>query len=152
MLHIFVDADACPVKEEIYRVSRRYGLVVTVVANSWMRVPGGERVRLQVVGDDLDAADDWIAGEVEEGDIVITADVPLASRCLDRGAAVIGPGGRPFTADTIGEALAVRNLLAGLRETGEVSGGPPPFSKKDRSSFLQRLDEAVQAIRRRKGR
>ena len=148
MLKIYIDADACPVKEEVYRVARRYDLEVTVVANSRMRIPLGEKIRLEVVGEGLDAADDWVADRVEEGDIVITADIPLAARCLDKGAAVIGPAGRPFTDDNIGEVLATRGLLSELRETGEISGGPPPFGKKDRSRFLQRLDEAVHACRR----
>ena len=148
MLKIYIDADACPVKEEVYRVAERYDLDVTVVANSWMRIPGAGKIRLEVVGDGLDAADDWIADIVEEGDIVISADIPLAARCLEKGAAVIGPAGRPFTEDNIGEVMATRGLLSELRETGEVTGGPPPFGKKDRSRFLQRLDEAVHAIRR----
>lgn len=148
MLKIYIDADACPVKEEVYRVAERYDLDVTVVANSRMRIPGGGKVRLEVVGDGLDAADDWIADIVENGDIVISADIPLAARCLEKGAIVIGPAGRPFTEDNIGEVMATRGLLSELRETGEVTGGPPPFGKKDRSRFLQRLDGAVHAIRR----
>ena len=148
MLKIYVDADACPVKEEVYRVAKRYHLDVTVVANSWMRVPDERGIRLKVVGDGFDAADDWIADNVECDDIVISADIPLAARCLGKGAAVIGPGGRPFTEDNIGEVMATRELFSELRETGEVTGGPPPFAKKDRSRFLQRLDEAVHAIRR----
>ena len=148
MLKIYIDADACPVKEEVYRVAERYDLDVTVVANSRMRIPGVGKIRLEVVGDGLDAADDWIADIVEGGDIVISADIPLAARCLEKGAAVIGPAGRPFTEDNIGEVMATRGLLSELRETGEVTGGPPPFGKKDRSRFLQRLDEAVHAIRR----
>ena len=148
MLIIYVDADACPVKEEIYRVAERYDLDVTVVANSWMRVPYESRIRLKVVGDDFDAADDWIVDNVDLDDIVISADIPLAARCLEKGAAVIGHGGRPFTEDNIGEAMATRALLSDLRETGDVTGGPPPFAKKDRSRFLQRLDQVVHAIRR----
>jgi hypothetical protein len=113
-----------------------------------MRVPDERRVRLQVVEEDFDAADDWIADNVECDDIVISADIPLAARCLEKGATVIGPGGRPFTEDNIGEVMATRELLSELRETGEVTGGPAPFANKDRSRFLQRLDEAVHAIRR----
>lgn len=150
MLNIYVDADACPVKEEVYRVAERYDLDVNVVANSRMRVPYENRIRLKVVGDGFDAADDWIAENVERDDIVITADIPLAARCLEKGATVIGSGGRPFTEDNIGDAMASRELLSELRETGEITGGPPPFAKKDRSRFLQRLDEAVHAIRRRR--
>ena len=148
MLNIFVDADACPVKDEIYRVAERYDLDVVVVANSRMRVPYEKRIRLKVVGEGFDAADDWIADNVEGDDIVITADIPLAARCLEKGATVIGSGGKPFTEDNIGDAMAGRELLSELRETGEISGGPPPFAKKDRSRFLQRLDESVHAIRR----
>ena len=148
MLNIYVDADACPVKEEVYRVAERYDLDVTVVANSPMRVPYEKRIRLKVVGDGFDAADDWIAENVECDDIVITADIPLAARCLEKGATVIGSGGRPFTEDNIGDAMATREILSELRETGEITGGPAPFAKKDRSRFLQRLDEAVHVIRR----
>ena len=151
MLHIFVDADACPVKEEIYRVAARYELNVTLVAGSWMRTPEDPRIGLEVVGAGIDVADDWIVEHVEAGDIVVTADVPLAARCLERGATVLGSGGRPFTADNIGTALATRGLLSELRELGEITGGPAPFEKRDRSLFLQQLDESVIAIRRRAG-
>jgi len=151
VLHIFVDADACPVKEEIYRVAARYELNVTLVAGSWMRTPEDPRIGLEVVGAGIDVADDWIVEHVEAGDIVVTADVPLAARCLERGATVLGSGGRPFTADNIGTALATRGLLSELRELGEITGGPAPFEKRDRSLFLQQLDESVIAIRRRAG-
>jgi len=148
MLHIYVDADACPVKQEVYRVAKRYGLGVTLVSNSWMRVPDERWITLEVVGDGFDAADDWIVERVERDDIVVTADVPLASRCLARGARVVGPTGKPFTESNIGAAVATRNLLADLRGAGEITGGPPPLTKRDRSRFLQSLDEAVQAVRR----
>ena len=148
MLHIFVDADACPVKEEVYRVAGRYGLAVTVVANSWMRVPGDARIAFELVKGDFDAADDWIAGRVQPGDIVITADIPLASRCLKAAALVIGPSGRPFTEDNIGGVVATRNLLSELRGAGEITGGPKPLTKQDRALFLQQLDEAIQRVRR----
>jgi hypothetical protein len=148
MLHIYVDADACPVKPEVFRVAKRYGLEVTLVANSWMRVPEEPWITLEVVDDGFDAADDWIADHVEEGDIVITADVPLAGRCLDKGASVLGATGKPFTSENIGSALAMRDLMADLRGAGEITGGPPPIEKKDRSRFLQQLDQAVQQIRR----
>ena len=148
MLHIFVDADACPVKQEVYQVARRYGLSVTLVANSWMRVPPERGLALEVVGDELDAADDWIAERVRADDIVVTADILLASRCLQAGSRVIGPAGKPFTEDNIGDAVATRDLLAQLREAGAVTGGPAPLTKRDRSRFLQRLDEVIQAIRR----
>jgi uncharacterized protein YaiI (UPF0178 family) len=150
VLHIFVDADACPVKREVYRVASRYRLEVTLVANSWMRVPNERWVALEVVENGFDAADDWIVEHVQPDDIVITADIPLASRCLNRGARVLGPTGKPFTEDNIGQAVATRDLLAGLRGAGELTGGPPPLKKSDRSRFLQQLDEVVQAIRRKR--
>lgn len=149
MLHIFVDADACPVKQEVYRVARRYGLNVTLVSNSWMRVPEEDWLALEVVGDGFDEADDWIVDHVETDDIVITADIPLAARCLKAGAQVIGTTGKPFTENNIGQAVATRDLLAELRGAGEITGGPPPITKRDRSLFLQKLDEGIQAIRRR---
>ena len=148
MLHIFVDADACPVKEEVYRVARRYRLSVTLVANSWMRTPSDQWTALEVVGAGADAADDWIVEHVEPHDVVVTADIPLASRCLKEGALVIGPSGKPFTDDNIGDAVAIRDLLADLRSTGERTGGPSPLTKRDRSRFLQQLDELLQSIRR----
>ena len=151
MLHLFIDADACPVKAEVYRVAERYGLRVTVVANSWMRVPAGGRVELEVVGSGFDAADDWIVEHIEPGDIVITADVILAGRCLEQGARALGPSGKPFTPANIGNALAMRELLAELRGAGEVTAGPPPLTKRDRSRFLQQLDQMIVAIRRERG-
>jgi uncharacterized protein YaiI (UPF0178 family) len=147
--HIFVDADACPVKDEVYRVAHRYRLGVTLVANSRMYVPPREGISLVVVKDGLDAADDWIVERVGEDDVVVTADIPLAARCLKKGARVLGTTGRPFTEDNIGEALATRDLLSGLRDAGTMSGGPPAFEKKDRSRFLQGLDEIIQGIKRR---
>lgn len=149
MLHIFVDADACPVKPEVYRVAGRCRLPVTLVANTRMRVPREARVTLQVVEGGLDAADDWIVNHVTPDDIVVTADILLAERCLRRGAQVIGPTGKPFTEDNIGQAAAMRNLLSDLRGAGETTGGPPPLTARDRSRFLQKLDEMIQAIRRR---
>ena len=140
---IYVDADACPVKDEVYVVATRYGVPVTLVANASMHVPAGFGVELVVVDEGLDAADDWIAEQVREGDVVVTADIPLAARCLEAGAAALGTNGRPFTEDSIGGALASRELNAGLREAGSLSGGPRPLSSKDRSRFLSRLDEAV---------
>lgn len=148
MLHIFVDADACPVKQEVYRVADRYRLSVTLVANSWMRTPDRSTVALEVVEDGFDAADDWIVDHVQPFDIVVTADVPLASRCLKLGARVVGPTGRPFTDANIGQAVATRDLLSELRGSGEITGGPPPLTKRDRSRFLQKLDEIIQSIRR----
>jgi len=151
MLTVYVDADACPVKDETYRVAGRYGLPVFVVSNSWMRTPSAGRVELIVVKGDFDAADDWIVERVEADDIVITGDIPLASRCLEKGAAVLGTRGKEFTRDSIGDALASRELLSQLRDMGEVGGGPPPIGKRDRSEFLQRLDGIVQRIRRQAG-
>jgi uncharacterized protein YaiI (UPF0178 family) len=149
LLHIYVDADACPVKPEVYRVAQRYELQVTLVANSWMQTPRHPGIRLEVVDDGFDAADDWIAGRVEADDIVITADIPLAGRCLAAGASVIGTTGKAFTEDNIGSALATRELLSDLRATGEFTGGPAPMQKRDRSRFLQTLDSTIQKIRRR---
>jgi len=148
LLHVFIDADACPVKQEVYRVASRYQLDVTLVANSWMRVPDENRIVLKVVGADLDEADDWIVEHVQPDDIVITADIPLASRCLKKGASVIGTTGKPFTEYNIGDSVATRGLLSGLRDAGEITGGPPPMKQSDRSRFLQRLDEVVQSIQR----
>lgn len=148
MLHIFVDADACPVKQEVYRVAHRYHLDVTLVANSWMRIPDEGWIELEVVGNDFDAADDWIVEHVQPDDIVITADIPLAGRCLKEGARVIGTTSKPFTENNIGLSVATRDLLAELRGAGEITGGPPPLEKRDRSRFLQQLDEVIQSIRR----
>ncbi len=148
MLHIFIDADACPVKDEVYRVAGRCRLKVTLVANSWMRTPDERWIALEVVGDASDEADDWIVEHVEQSDIVITADVPLASRCVKAGARVIGPTGKPFTENNIGQVLATRDLLTELRGAGEVTGGPPPLNQRDRSRFLQQLDQVIQSIRR----
>jgi uncharacterized protein YaiI (UPF0178 family) len=145
-MHIFVDADACPVKDEVYRVAQRYSLAVTLVANSWMRVPQNKFIHLEVVSDGFDAADDWIAEQAAQDDIVITADIPLAGRCLTKGARVLGPSGKPFTEDNIGSALATREILSELRDLGEIGGGPPPFSKRDRSLFLQQLDQIINAV------
>lgn len=135
-------------KKETYRVAGRYGLQVTLVANSWMRTPSEPWITLEVVDDGFDAADDWIAERVQPNDIVITADIPLAGRCLEAGARVIGTTGKPFTDDNIGSALATRELLSELRGAGEITGGPAPMTKRDRSRFLQALDEAVQAVKR----
>jgi uncharacterized protein YaiI (UPF0178 family) len=148
LLHIFVDADACPVKKEVYRVAKRCGLDVTLVTNSWMRVPQERWLKLEVVGEGFDAADDWIVEQVEADDIVVTADIPLASRCIKKGARVIGTTGKPFTENNIGSALATRDLLSELRGAGEITGGPAPIDKRDRSRFLQELDQMIQSIRR----
>jgi uncharacterized protein YaiI (UPF0178 family) len=140
--HIYVDADACPVKAEAARVAVRHGLPVTFVANSGMALPRGPRVRLEVVSGAFDAADDWIVSQLRANDIVVTADIPLASLALKKGARVLGPTGKPFTEDNIGNALATRELMADLRAYG-MGGGPPPFTQKDRSRFLQALELAV---------
>jgi len=143
---IFVDADACPVKDEIYRVARRHGVPVTLVADAWMRVPDEDGIELVVVRGDFDAADDWIVEHTSAGDIVVTGDIPLADRCLKLGARVLGLRGREFTEDTIGEAMAGRELAAELRDMGIQTGGPRPFEKRDRSEFLQKLDAMLHAV------
>ena len=145
---IYIDADACPVKTEVYRVAERYGLKVYVVSNSYLGVPRSQLIELVVVSDSFDAADNWIAERAGPGDIVITADIPLADRSLKAGAAVIGNTGVPFTAASIGMAMANRELLSNLRAMGEVTGGPKPMTPRDRSRFLSALDEAVQKARR----
>lgn len=144
MLALLVDADACPVKDEVYVVATRYRVPVALVANSRMYVPEGFGVQMVVVDGSPDAADDWIAENARPGDVVVTADIPLASRCLAAGARVLGTNGRPFTEDSIGGALATRELKSQLREMGLQSGGPRPLSPKDRSRFLSKLDELVQ--------
>lgn len=149
MLEIYVDADACPVKEEIYRVAGRYGLRVWLVTNGWLRVPEEPLITRVVVTEGLDRADDWIAERIAPGDVAVTADVPLADRCIKNGARVIAPNGRTFTEASIGADLATRDLMTALREAGEIKGGGRPFARQDRSRFLNALDAAIQAIRRR---
>ena len=146
MLTILVDGDACPVKQEVYRVARRYGVRVTVVADSWMRVPEEDGFELVVVKGDFDAADDWIVEHTTAGDVVITGDIPLADRCLKLGARVLGLRGREFTEDSIGEAMAGRELASELRDMGIQTGGPRPFDKRDRSQFLQAMDAILRAL------
>ncbi|MBF0271914.1 MAG: YaiI/YqxD family protein [Magnetococcales bacterium] len=147
-MDIYVDADACPVKGEVMRVAERHGLMVHMVSNQWMRLPSSPMLRVEVVSGGLDKADDWIAERIGQGDVAITADIPLAARCLAKGARVLGPTGKPFDDDGIGMALAMRDLNAQLRDAGEIRGGGPPFGPKDRSRFLQALEEAIQAIKR----
>jgi uncharacterized protein len=147
-INIYIDADSCPVKQEVYRVAARYGLKVTLVSNSWIRLPDNVSVKQVVVDGGLDAADDWIAESATDKDIVVSADIPLASRCIKKGARVIGPKGRLFTEESIGEALATRELMNHLRDLGEIQGGPAPFEKRDRSRFLHQLDEVIQALLR----
>jgi uncharacterized protein YaiI (UPF0178 family) len=146
---IYVDADACPVKDEIYRVAIRHGLSVCVVAGNFIRVPQDPLIQCVAAGLGMDAADDWIAARAGPGDIVVTADIPLASRCVKSGAAVIAPNGKPFTEDSIGMTLAVRNLMTDLRASGETTGGPKSFSPRDRSTFLATLDQTIRRIQRR---
>ena len=150
MIRILVDADACPVKEEVYKVAFRHEVPVTIVSNSPIRVPAHPLIARVVVGDGFDAADDWIAEQADAAAICITADILLADRCLKAGAAVLAHNGKPFTADSIGSATATRAIMADLRAGGDAIGGPPPFSKTDRSRFLSALDEAL--VRCKRGR
>jgi len=136
------------VKQEVYRVAKRHGLQVTLVANSSMTIPDVSWIELVVVSDWYDAADDWIVDHIEKNDIVVTTDIPLAARCLEKDARVLSPKGRVFTESAIGEALANREVQSYLRELGMMTGGPAPFRKQDRSRFLQRLDEIVNAVLR----
>lgn len=145
---IYVDADACPVKDEVVRVAERHGLNVRFVSNTWMRLPENPLVERVLVAEGADAADDWIVEHIGPEDIAVTADIPLASRCLKQGAQVIGPTGKPFTESGIGMALAMRDLSAHLRETGESKGYNASFTRRDRSRFLEVLEHAVQAAKR----
>jgi len=146
---IYVDADACPVKDEIYRVAIRHSVAVTVVAGQLIRVPQDPLIERIAAGSGMDAADDWIAERAGKGDIVITADIPLASRCVKAGAEVIAPNGKPFTEQSIGMTLAVRNLMTDLRSSGEITSGPKTFAPRDRSTFLSALDQTIRRIQRR---
>ena len=145
---LFIDADACPVKDEVYRVAARYGLHVFVVSNSWINTPREKWIEQVVVDAGPDIADDWIAERAGKGDIVITQDIPLADRCLQAGAQALKSNGTPFTADSIGSALAGRMVGEHLRSMGVPTSGPPPFGPKDRSAFLQALDRAVVVAKR----
>jgi hypothetical protein len=147
-LAIYVDADACPVKEEVVRVAERHGLKIHFVSNTWMRLPESALTERVLVAEGPDAADDWIVEHIGAQDVAVTADIPLASRCLKRGAQVIGPTGMPFTESGIGMALAMRELSAHLRETGESKGYNASFTRRDRSRFLEVLEHAVQAAKR----
>ena len=149
-MRIFIDADACPVKDETYKVASRYGLKTYVVSNSFIQIPQSALIERRIVDAGPDVADDWIAGEAQPGDIVVTNDIPLADRVLKAGAAAIAPNGRAFTADSIGSALAQRSIMEHIRSTGEITGGPRPFGPADRSRFLQALDEAVNRERRKR--
>ena len=148
MTAILVDGDACPVKDEIYRVALRYGVPVTVVSNSAFRVPQSPLISRVVVSDGFDAADDWIAERAGPATVCVTADILLADRCIKAGAVVLAPTGRPFTASSIGSQVATRAIMADLRAGGDIVGGPAPFSKADRSRFLSALDEALVRLRR----
>ncbi len=148
MTILYIDADACPVKDEAVRVAERHGLEIHFVSNAYMRLPEGPLIRRAVVSDGPDAADNWIAERASKGDVVVTADIPLAARCLKNGARVIGNTGKPFTEANIGQALAMRDFSRHLRETGESKGFNPSFTRQDRSRFLQALEEAVQATKR----
>ena len=147
-IRIFVDADACPVKNEIYRVAERYGLKVFIVANSFMNVPRCDMIERVIVPEGPDVADGWIVDRVTANDIVITADIPLAGRCVKKGAAVLSPTGKTFDDDSIGMALATRDLMTDLRSAGAVTRGPPPLTRQDISRFLSALDLAVVKIKR----
>lgn len=151
MMQILIDADACPVKEETYKVAFRYNVPVVVVSNSPIRVPRDPLISRKVVSEAFDAADDWIVENTVAGTVVITADILLADRCLKLGAAVIAPNGTPFTSASIGSAIAMRAIMSDLRAGGEQVGGPAPFSKTDRSRFLSALDQALTRLRQRSG-
>jgi uncharacterized protein YaiI (UPF0178 family) len=149
-VRILVDADACPVKDEIYKVALRHGVPVVITANSYIRIPEHPLISRRIVSDGFDAADDWIAGEANAASLVVTADIPLADRCLKAGAKVLAHNGKPFTPDSIGGALATRAIMADLRVgvAGIGAGGPAPFSKADRSHFLSALDTALVGLKR----
>jgi uncharacterized protein len=153
MITLLIDADACPVKQEVYRVAERHllkgvAIKVFVVSNSPIAVPRDAMIERVVVAAGMDEADNWIAERAQRGDIVITADVPLASRCVKTGATVIAPNGKPFSEDSIGMTLATRNLMDSLRSSGEITGGPKPFAPRDRSAFLAALDQAIVRLKR----
>jgi uncharacterized protein len=147
---IYVDADACPVKDEIYRIAIRLGVPVSVVAGNFIRVPQDPLIERVAAGAAQDAADDWIAERARPGDVVITSDIPLASRCVKLGAEVIAPNGKPFSEESIGMTLAMRNLMTDLRSSGEITGGPKSFSPRDRSAFVSLLDQTIRRIQRRR--
>ncbi len=148
MPEIYVDGDACPVKAEVLRVAERHRLTVHLVSNAWLRMDDNPLLHRVVVAEGPDAADDWIAEHIGDGDISVTADILLAARCLEKGARVVGPTGKPFTEESIGMAVAMRDLMSHLRDSGEVKGNNPSFTKQDRSRFLQALETTIQAIRR----
>lgn len=149
MTEIYIDADACPVKDEAIRVATRHKLKIHFVSNQWMRLEENPLINRVVVPDGPDVADDWIADHIKPGDLCVTADVPLADRCVKAGAEALNPNGKPYTEESIGMALAMRNLMTDLRETGEITGGGRPFTKQDKSKFLQEIERMLQAIKRR---
>lgn len=151
MTTIYVDADASPVKNEVIRVAKRYELKVYFVSNRNMKLPEETFVEMIVVNDHPDAADDWIAEHITENDVAVSGDIPLVARCIKKGARALDPRGRIFTEESIGEALASRDLMTYLRDNGTMIGGTAPYDKRDRSRFLQRLDDLIQALRRAKG-
>lgn len=151
MIKIYIDADACPVKDESLRVAERHELEIFYVTNNWLRPFSYTKAQIVPVASGPDVADDWIAEHIREGDIAVTSDIPLADRCLKRGAEVLSPFGKPFTGNNIGAKLAMRDLNAHLRETGEISGSNPAFTGKDRSRFLQALEQMAQTAKRRAG-
>ncbi|EGF91742.1 hypothetical protein ABI_01720 [Asticcacaulis biprosthecium C19] len=148
---VYIDADACPVKDETYKVAARYGLPVFVVSNSFIQIPKSPQISRMIVDAGPDIADDWIAEKVVAGDVVVTNDIPLAGRVLEKDGHALAPNGRAFTKDSIGAALAQRALMEHIRSTGEITGGPPPFSGSDRSQFLQTLDQIIVRQKRRAG-
>ena len=150
MIEIYIDADGCPVKDETYRVAGRHNFKVIVVANKRLNIPLHPQFSMVVVSGDPDAADNWIAENIKPNDICITADIPLADRCLKAQAHAIAPRGDEWTEDNIGDALATRELMKGLREMGEAKGGPPPMTPRDRSAFLSGLEQLIQKIKRKK--
>ena len=149
-IRIFIDADACPVKDEVYRVAERYGLHTFVVSNSFMMIPRSPMIERIIVDAGPDVADDWIAEHTAPGDIAVTNEIPLADRVLKAGGHAVAPNGKPFTPDSIGSAIATRALMEQLRSTGEITGGPKPFDRSDRSRFLQALDQIIQKERRKR--
>ncbi|MBD8892230.1 YaiI/YqxD family protein [Roseibium litorale] len=151
MTVLYVDADACPVKDEALRVAERHNVEIKIVSNSWMRLPESDLIERVIVPEGPDLADDWIAERAKTGDVVVTADVPLASRCVNAGALVISPNGKPFREDAMGMRLAMRNLNTHLRETGEIRESGPSFSKADRSRFLNQLETLMRAAKRQSG-
>lgn len=148
MIHIYIDADGCAVKDEVYKVASRYKIKVHVVANKYLNVPLDSLVEMNVVSGGFDAADDWIVEHVTDRDIVVTSDILLAERCVKKKARVLGPKGEEFTEDNVGMAVANRELMQNLRQMGEVRGGPSPMDKKARSQFLSKLDQIIQSLRK----